>query len=309
VFKFPIGTHGDATELLGDGDDVPQRQPETQGLIQSPVETPGDGHEDVRIYVVGDEALGGMRRHAADGDWRTNVARGGRVRDATPTLPDRAFRIAREATAELGLDVAGVDLIEGADGWRVLEVNVTAGFKGFFSATGVSPAPHIAALGIERAGGSVEDGAVAALEEELDDSVPACKPPLDADPDPAETTIGYTETVRVAGKHGSERVVAKADTGATRTSVDIGLAGEIGAGPILDHRSVKGGDDGSPRPIVPVDVRIGDHVHEVAANVRDRSHLDHDVLLGRDILEHYGVRVDGRHDNEVPTAGWEPTEE
>ena len=77
----------------------------------------------------------------------------------------------------LGLDYAGVDLIEGKDGeWYVLEVNPTAGFKGLFEATGRSAAPHIARLAIERAGGAVDDQKVDELSSSLDDSVPDCKP-------------------------------------------------------------------------------------------------------------------------------------
>jgi RimK family alpha-L-glutamate ligase len=291
VFKHPVGTHGDATRLLNPGGDAPQLRSEAQGLIQELVETPADGHEDVRVYVVGGEVIGAMRRHAPDDDWRTNVARGGRVRAATEALPDEVLELARDATDTLGLDVAGVDIIEGVDGWYVLEVNVTAGFKGFFDATGISPAPHIAKLAIERAGGVVDPERATELATRLDDSVPACKPDLDRSPEPEQAVIGYTEEVRIAGNDGAKTVVAKADTGATRTSIDLELAGEVGAGPILDTKEVKGGDDSSPRPIVPVDVRIGDYTHQLEVNVRDRSHLSHDVLLGRDVLEHYSVRV------------------
>ncbi len=307
VFKHPIGTHGDETRLLGPDDEAPGLQPPAQGIVQQLVETPSDSHEDIRVYVVGDEVVGAMRRHAPSDDWRTNVARGGRVRDAAGSVPDPALETARSAVDALDLDMAGVDMVEGPDDWYILEVNVTAGFKGFFEATGVSPAPHIAALAIERAGGEVDPEAVTETARRLDDSVPACKPPLDRPPEPSEAVIGYTEPVQVGGKHASRRVVAKADTGATRTSVDIELAGEIGAGPILDHASVKGGDDGSPRPIVPVDIRIDDYVHEVEVNVRDRSHLDHDVLLGRDILDDYSVRVSRRHD-EVTEESYHATE-
>ena len=93
-------------------------------------------------------------------------------------------------------------------------------------------------------------------------------------------------------------VTDKADTGATRTSLDLSLAGEIGAGPILDAAAVKGGDGGS-RPVVPVDVCIGEYTHEVHANVRDRSHLNHDLLLGRDVL---AVRT-----RPTPRGGLSPT--
>jgi hypothetical protein len=65
------------------------------------------------------------------------------LEDATESLPDAVEEIARTATAAVGLDCAGVDLIEGEDDWAILEVNPTAGFKGLFQATGRSPAPVI----------------------------------------------------------------------------------------------------------------------------------------------------------------------
>ena len=307
VFKHPIGTHGDATELLDPDETPPQLQPPAQGIVQELVEPPGENHEDIRVYVVGDEVIGAMRRHAAEDDWRTNVARGGRVRDATSALPDETLRFARDVVTELGLDMAGVDMIEGVDGWYILEVNVTAGFKGLFEAIGVSPAPHIARLAVERAGGTVDETTVERIAGRLDDSVPACKPSLDSPPEPGEEVVGYTESVQVGGKHGSEAVTAKADTGATRSSIDIELASAIGAGPILDHKSVRGGDDASPRPIVPVNIRIQGSIHSVEVNVRDRSHLSHDVLLGRDVLDHYDVRVNRRHDDD-PEPSYRSTE-
>ncbi len=296
VFKRPIGTHGDETSMLESDAHAPQLAGETQGLLQEPIESPTDDHEDLRIYVVDGEPLGAMRRYAPDDDWRTNVARGGRVRDATETLPESVLQLAVEATTLLGLDYAGVDVIEGMNGWYVLEVNTTAGFKGFFEATGVSPAPAIAAAAIRRAGGEVSPDRVAELATRLDDSVPACRPSLQRSPSPDRSVVGYTTEVRIAGRHGARTVVAKADTGATRTSLDLSLAGTVGAGPILDTAHVKGTRD-SERPIVPVDVRVGEYTHNVHANVRDRSHLDHDVLLGRDVLESYSVRVDRRHDD------------
>jgi RimK family alpha-L-glutamate ligase len=296
VFKRPIGTHGDETRLLRAGEYAPQLVHESQGIVQGMIESPTDDHEDVRIYVVGDEAVGAMRRYAPDDDWRTNVARGGRVRDATPDVPEDVMQLAVDATQTLGLDYAGVDVIEGVDGWYVLEVNVTAGFKGFFEATGVSPAPHIAAHAIETVGGTVDPTSVETLAAELDDSVPDCKPPLQASPEPGEATLGYTTEVRVVGHHGAETVVAKSDTGATRTSIDLGLASEIGAGPIDDTANIRG--DGDHRPVVPVGIRLGEYTHRVQANVRDRSHLKHDVLLGRDVLGDYSVRVSRRHDDD-----------
>jgi len=175
-------------------------------------------------------------------------------------------------------------------GWHVLEVNATAGFRGLFSATGVSPAPHIARLAIERAGGSVDDSRVADLESTLDDSVPACKPPL-SEAGGDGNVLGYTTRVRVAGRNGVEAAVAKSDTGAERTSVDTDLAGHIGAGPVVGTTQVRSGVGSEARPLVEIDLRVNGGWRSVTASITDRSGMSHAVLLGRDVLESYTLDV------------------
>ena len=318
VFKTAIGTHGGGTWKVGPEDTVSAKVGTRYAFLQSLVappaaETVADGgtataageapNRDVRVYVVGDEVVGAMFRYAPDNDWRTNVALGGAVENATDELPDAVVDTALEAAAVMDLDYAGVDLVEGADGWSVLEVNPTAGFKGLFEATGVSPAPYIARLAIERAGGTVDDDRVHELAATLDDSVPECKPaPVDRSGE--RTTVGYTERVVVSGTDGSTQVVAKSDTGATRTSIDTALAAEVGAGPIQKTTTVRSGSSkqSRTRPLVDIVVGVGGTQHTVTASVEDRSHMDYPLLLGRDILQDYQVDVGRRVDRGEPDA-------
>ena len=170
----------------------------------------------------------------------------------TDELGERPRRLAKEATSVLGLDLAGIDLMPIDGEWFILEVDATAGFKGLFSATGVSPAPHIARLAIERAGGSVETSQVIELKSTLDDSVPDCKPSL---VQKGDDVLGYTTRIRINGRNGAEQAVAKSDTGAKRTSVDTDLAGRIGAGPLVGTTQVRSGtgSDIETRPLVDID--------------------------------------------------------
>jgi RimK family alpha-L-glutamate ligase len=215
--KQTIGTNGQRMAIVSSDHPVGPTIDDHHSFVQEFLETGDDRPSDVRVYVVADEIVGAMRRYAPEGDWRTNVALGGDVEDVTDELGPRPRRIAREAARVLGLDLAGVDLMSVDGTWYVLEVNATAGFKGLFSATGVSAAPHIARLAVERVGGTVEDSRVGDLESTLDDSVPDCKPPLVEDSG-TDRVLGYTTRVRVAGRDGTERTVAKSDTGAKRTS-------------------------------------------------------------------------------------------
>ena len=149
--------------------------------------------------------------------------------------------MALDAVDAIGLDYAGVDIVEGRDGYKVLEVNPTAGFRGLFEASGISPAPYIAQRAIERAGGHVEPSSVERLADVLDDSTPEAMPPKPTQKTSENLVVGYIEEVVVSGTRGNKSVLAKSDTGATRTSIDAELAAEIGTGPILDIVKIKSG--------------------------------------------------------------------
>jgi len=303
VYKTAIGTHGGGTWKVGPDELVNPRVGDRQAFLQQLIERDEGEHRDLRVYVVGGRIVGAMNRYAPDNDWRTNVALGGAVEDATETMPPEVADIAREAAEVVGLDYAGVDLIEGHEGWHVLEVNPTAGFKGLFEATERSAAPYIAQHAIERGGGTVDERRVEELAATLDDSVPACKPrPKDTGPT-EPVVVGYTEDVVLSGTSGSETVTAKSDTGATRTSIDTKLAAQIGAGPIKSIARVKSGSSKSSRsrPVVDVVVGVGGNRHTVTASVEDRGHMDYPVLLGRDILKNYQVDVRRRVDQEEET--------
>jgi len=302
VYKSAIGTHGGGTWKLGAEDSLNPRIGNRQAFLQEFLQHDAERHSDLRIYVVGDEVVGAMRRLAPEDDWRTNVALGGNVEAAGDALTDEVAGIAVEATDVVGLDYAGVDLIEGEEGWYVLEVNPTAGFKGLFRATGRSPAPYIAQLALDCAGVSVDDEVVHRLDSTLDDSRPSCAPRKERTEPGEQAVIGYIEQVQVIGTSGRETVLAKSDTGATRTSIDARLAADVGTGPIKDIVKIKSGSykSGKSRPVVDVVVGVGGAQHTVSASVEDRSHMDYPMLLGRDILEHYRVDVRRRADSDQP---------
>ena len=89
--------------------------------------------KDIRVFVVGDRVVAAMRRTAQGGDFRSNVHRGGLAEpvDLDPVYRDTAVRSAQI----LGLKVAGVDMLEGNDGPRVMEVNSSPGLEGIEGAT------------------------------------------------------------------------------------------------------------------------------------------------------------------------------
>ena len=99
------------------------------------------GH-DLRAFVLGGRVLGAIRRHAPPGDWRTNVAVGGRAEAVT--LDPAAERLALRAARAVGAPMAGVDLLPDADGkLLVIEVNAVPGWRALAAATGVDVAAAI----------------------------------------------------------------------------------------------------------------------------------------------------------------------
>ena len=93
-------------------------------LVQEYVETDG---RDLRVVVAAGQVVGAIERQAAPGEWRTNVALGGRREAAEP--PPSAAAIAAAATTAVGAQLAGVDLLRSAAyGWVVLQVNGAVDF-------------------------------------------------------------------------------------------------------------------------------------------------------------------------------------
>ena len=291
VHKHTVGTNGRQMSVVSPDDPVGPMIANRRSFLQEFLDASGDRPADVRVYVVGDAVVGAMRRQAPEDDWRTNVALGGDVEGITDSLGREPRRLAIEATSVLDLDLAGVDLMSVDGDWYVLELNATAGFKGLFDATGVSVAPHIARLAVERVGGSVNAARVRDLERTLDDSIPDCKPPLIERG--TDEVLGYTTQIRIDGHNGTEAVVAKSDTGAKRTSIDTDLAGRIGAGPLVGTTKVRSGigSDAETRALVDVNLRLNGRWRPVTASVTDRSEMRYPVLLGRDVLESYTLDV------------------
>ncbi|HMF98886.1 MAG TPA: RimK family alpha-L-glutamate ligase [Vicinamibacterales bacterium] len=108
--------------------------------VQRAIET---GGRDVRVFVVGGRVVGAIERRAEDGDWRSNVSRGGSARPFS--LPAAWGALALRAAAAIGADYAGVDLLPSTDGGAVfvLEVNGIPGWQGLQQATGIDVAGAI----------------------------------------------------------------------------------------------------------------------------------------------------------------------
>ncbi len=94
---------------------------------------------DYRVIVTGGKVVAAMKRKNESGDFRSNIAQGGR--GTKIILSEEQEKAALKAASILGLDYCGIDLLEGANGDVVLcEVNSNAFLTGIESVTGINVA-------------------------------------------------------------------------------------------------------------------------------------------------------------------------
>jgi ribosomal protein S6--L-glutamate ligase len=104
---------------------------------------------DYRAIVVGQRVVAAMTRQAGEGEFRSNLHRGGSARGVTL---DPAFeRTAIHAAEVLGLNIAGVDMLPAREGPMVLEVNSSPGLEGIEKATGIDVAGAMIDFVVENA--------------------------------------------------------------------------------------------------------------------------------------------------------------
>ena len=122
--------------------------------IQEFIENPG---RDIRVFVVGDTAIGAIYRKAVAGSWVNNLSQGGSVDRCVLTYEQKD--IAEKASIAIGTTFAGVDIVEcfteiinvengkeynGIERTpKILEINGTPSGKGIFDALGINPAEYI----------------------------------------------------------------------------------------------------------------------------------------------------------------------
>ncbi|MEO2060853.1 MULTISPECIES: 30S ribosomal protein S6--L-glutamate ligase [Mesonia] len=89
---------------------------------------------DIRAFVVDGHVVGAMKRQGKEGEFRSNLHRGGSAE--VIQLTDEEEIAAVKAAKSMGLGVAGVDLLQSARGPLILEVNSSPGLEGIEKATG-----------------------------------------------------------------------------------------------------------------------------------------------------------------------------
>ena len=108
-------------------------------LVQEFIEEAGGA--DIRVFIVGGEVVGAMKRQGAEGDFRSNLHQGGSATAHKLTRKEKATALA--AAKAMGLGVCGVDMIPSARGPLVMEVNSSPGLEGIEKSTNIDIAGKI----------------------------------------------------------------------------------------------------------------------------------------------------------------------
>lgn len=101
-------------------------------LVQEFIEEAGGS--DLRCLVVGDKVIAAMKRQGKEGEFRSNLHRGGSARVVKITPEERSTAV--RAAKVMGLNVAGVDLLRSNHGPVIMEVNSSPGLEGIETSTG-----------------------------------------------------------------------------------------------------------------------------------------------------------------------------
>ncbi len=92
------------------------------------------GGADIRAFIVDGQVVGAMKRQGKEGEFRSNLHRGGTA--TVIKLTDEEETAALKAAKAMGLGIAGVDMLQSARGPLILEVNSSPGLEGIEQATG-----------------------------------------------------------------------------------------------------------------------------------------------------------------------------
>ena len=107
-----------------------------------------------------------------------------------------------------------------------------------------------------------------------------------------KTVIGLAEPVVIFTRAGIKKtIMAKIDTGASKSSVDINLASQLKLGPIVKSKLVKSASGNRMRPVVEVQIALADKKMNEEFTLADRWHMKYRVLIGQNVLKH-GYLID-----------------
>ena len=100
-----------------------------------------------------------------------------------------------------------------------------------------------------------------------------------------KVVIGLAEKVGIQYSSGKKIVIAKIDTGATKSSIDTNLAAELRLGPVIKSKLVKSAHGSKLRPIIEATIELAGKKIKSEFTLADRAHMKYRILIGQNILK------------------------
>ena len=100
-----------------------------------------------------------------------------------------------------------------------------------------------------------------------------------------KVVIGLAEKVNIRHDRGKKNVIAKIDTGATKSSIDTNLAAELKLGPVIKSKLVKSAHGSKLRPIIEATIELAGKKIKSEFTLADRAHMKYRILIGQNILK------------------------
>jgi hypothetical protein len=111
---------------------------------------------------------------------------------------------------------------------------------------------------------------------------------------PNKTVLGLYEYVKIKGK----KILARIDSGAVKSSIDVDLAAELKLGPIIGSRIIKNVHGANRRPLIELEANICNKKAKATFSLQSRKHMKFKILIGQNILTQ-GFIIDPNKNNLV----------
>jgi len=100
-----------------------------------------------------------------------------------------------------------------------------------------------------------------------------------------KTVVGLLEKVKLNGHGNNREIIARIDTGATKSSIDLTLASKLKLGPVIESMLIKSAHGTKLRPVIEAEIEICGRKIKEHFTLADRGHMRYQVLVGQNILK------------------------
>ena len=100
-----------------------------------------------------------------------------------------------------------------------------------------------------------------------------------------KTIVGLLERVKLNSHGNDEDIIARIDTGATKSSIDLSLASKLKLGPVIASTLIKSAHGTKLRPVIEIEIELGKRKIKDHFTLADRAHMKYQILIGQNILK------------------------